>query len=144
MTVTGSTQRIFIVEDHQTLRENLVLFFSRKEGWEICGAVATGAEALALVPQLLPNIVIVDMALPDIDGIRLVKCLVEQTADIRCLLLSGMSEDHYAELSLQEGAWGYVMKGDSTVVLQAVETVLNGEIYVSERIRRRMQRSSLH
>lgn len=139
MTQIHSPRRIFIVEDHTTLRENLVLFFGRKADWEICGAVATGAEALDLVPQLLPDLVLIDMVLPDIDGLELVRRLRAQVPDIRCLLLSGMNEDHYAELSLQEGACGYVMKGDSTVVLQAVQTVLDGNIYVSERIRRRMQ-----
>jgi NarL family two-component system response regulator LiaR len=142
MTQLHSSQRIFIVEDHTTLRENLVLFFGRKPGWEICGAVATGAEALDLVPQLLPNLVLIDMVLPDIDGIELVRRLLALMPDIRCLLLSGMSEDHYAELSLQAGACGYVMKGDSLVVLQAVQTVLDGDIYMSERIRRRMQQQS--
>jgi DNA-binding NarL/FixJ family response regulator len=139
MTPIHSPKRIFIVEDHTTLRENLVLFFGRKAGWEICGAVATGAEALDQVPQLLPNLVLIDMVLPDIDGIELLRRLRAQVPDLQCLLLSGMSEDHYAELSLREGARGYVMKGDSLVVLQAVQTVLDGNIYVSERIRRRMQ-----
>jgi DNA-binding NarL/FixJ family response regulator len=132
-------QRIFVVEDHEILRENLVLFFNRKTGWEVCGAVGTGEEAVTLVPQLLPDIVLIDMVLPDIDGIELVKRLVAQLPNIRCLLLSGMSEDHYAELSLQEGARGYVMKGDSAVVIQAVQTVLDGGIYISERLRWRIQ-----
>lgn len=139
MTTPDRAQRIFVVEDHVTLRENLVLFFNRKTGWEICGAVGTGEEALTLIPQLLPDIVLIDMVLPDIDGIELVKRLVSQLPSIRCLMLSGMSEDHYAELSLQGGARGYVMKGDSAMVLQAVQTVLNDEIYVSERLRWRFQ-----
>jgi DNA-binding NarL/FixJ family response regulator len=139
MTTTDRSQRIFVVEDHVTLRENLVLFFNRKKGWEVCGAVGTGEEALTMVPQLLPDIVLIDMVLPDIDGIDLVRRLLSQLPDIRCLILSGMSEDHYAELSLQEGAWGYVMKGDSSMVLQAIQTVLDGNIYVSERLRWRIE-----
>jgi DNA-binding NarL/FixJ family response regulator len=125
---------IFIVEDHPSLRENLVLFCSRKARLTISGAVGSGQEALTAVPSARPDLVLIDFGLPDMDGIELVKCLLAQQPDLRCLIFSGLGEEDYAQASIDAGAWGYLMKGDSKTILQAITTVLAGEIYISERM----------
>lgn len=89
-------------------------------------------------PLLAVDLVIVDVALPAMNGIDLVAALHERFPTLPCLMLSGHTELNYVRRALDVGARGYVMKGDPFALPEAVRTVLAGEIYLSEEVRQNL------
>ncbi|RYD43599.1 MAG: response regulator transcription factor [Verrucomicrobiaceae bacterium] len=130
---TTETPKIFIVEDHPMLREGLVRSIEGKE-WTVCGYAESSAHALEEIPKLKPDLVTMDISLPDKNGLELVKDLRAMMPDLRILVLSMHDESLYAERAMRAGAKGYVMKGEGTeVILQAIDEVLKGGYYLSSK-----------
>lgn len=128
--------RIFIVEDHPIMREGYASLIGREAGMEICGEAATGHEALERIPQASPDLVLIDISIPGINGIELIKRLQHQAPDLPLLVVSAHDETLYAERVFRAGAKGYVMKHEAaSIVVRAINEVLAGELFASERIR---------
>jgi DNA-binding NarL/FixJ family response regulator len=123
------SRRIFIVDDHVAVREIYTLFFEEAGGLEVCGAVATAEEALQNVPNCSPDLVIIDVSLPGMNGIDLVRRLRQENAGIRLLVISGHDELRYAGPAREAGADGFVRKGNAEAVLEAVDALLEGNLY---------------
>lgn len=117
---------VYIVEDHDEVREGYILFFEMIGGLDVCGAVATAEQALEEIPGLAPDMVIIDISLPGMNGLSLVESLRSTSPGIRLLVVSGHHESQYTEPARQAGADGFVRKGDADVILEAVERVLSG------------------
>lgn len=131
--------RIFIVEDHHVMRDVYRLTFEMQPDFEICGAVSTGAEALAAIGAAAPDLVLVDVSLPGMSGIELVGHLQQAHPTLPVLVVSGHHEAVYAERALEAGARGYLDKQHlSTHLLDAMRLVLAGEIYLSDELRARL------
>jgi len=102
-------------------------------------AVAPTAEAaLQRLRTLLIDLVLVDVALPTMNGIDLVAMLHTQIPDLPCLILSGHNEIDYVRRALTAGARGYIIKGNPLSIVAAIKRVLAGEIYLSEELRRKL------
>lgn len=101
---------IFIVEDHPKMRETYALFFKAEPDFEICGMVASGMEALAQIPPLKPDLVIVDLSLPDIDGLEVVQRLRAQLPSLPILVVSGYHANKFSDRVAEAGADGYLNK----------------------------------
>jgi DNA-binding NarL/FixJ family response regulator len=129
------TYHIFLVEDHAIMRRSLVNLLQREPDLTVSGQAASVAEALERIPQSEPDLILVDVSLPGRNGLSLVEELGQERPELLCLILSGHNEAIYAKAALQAGARGYVMKGDPAAVLEAIRTVLRGEVYVSEAMR---------
>jgi DNA-binding NarL/FixJ family response regulator len=122
------------VEDHAVFAQALLRML-RERGHLDVKAVATSAEeALEKLPGLEVDLVLVDVSLPRRSGISLVLVLHERYPDLPCVMLSGHLSSHYVRRSLAAGARGYLMKDNSHEILEGIQRVLNGEIYVSEAI----------
>jgi DNA-binding NarL/FixJ family response regulator len=123
---------ILIVDDQPLLRRGLKALIESKPGLAVCGQVGTCQAALAAVRGSRPDLVIVDIALGEEDGLVLVKTIKTRYPRMRLLVLSMYNESTYAERSLRAGALGYLSKEqmDETLLL-AIETVLDGRIYMS-------------
>lgn len=124
--------RIYIVEDHKIMRGALVQFIEDMPELEVAGAVETAEEALAQLDGEDVDLVLVDTRLPGMNGIELVGELKRRWPELRCLMLSGHSENTYYERALEAGAQGYVLKGDPDEIPAAIERVLGGGVYFSE------------
>jgi len=130
---TPTTQhRVLVVDDHSIVRHGLSLLLQREADLDVCGEAGTFDEAVALVAEKKPDVVLVDITLKDRSGLDLIKALIALHPGVRCLVLSMHDEAEYADRALRAGARGYVMKEDADeVVVQAIRHVIKGEIYVS-------------
>lgn len=129
-----SARRIFIVDDHPVVRQGYANLISSTESLEVCGEAATAPEAISEVPRLKPDLVVVDIALPGMDGIELTKHLKALTPEIPILIISAHEESLYAERALRAGASGYLMKQEAAnVITEAIWRILSGQMYLSDR-----------
>jgi DNA-binding NarL/FixJ family response regulator len=131
--------KVFIVDDHSILREGLSELISREKDFTVCGEAGNISDALRAIADCEPDIVIVDLALEDGSGIRLIENLVYSHTDLSILVLSMHDESIYAERCLKAGAKGYIMKHEpSGKLISALRKVLKGEVYVSEKLGTRL------
>jgi DNA-binding NarL/FixJ family response regulator len=127
--------RILIVDDHPLFREGLRQLIERDPSLNVCGEAADAAEAIRLVNETKPDLVIVDISLGNTSGIDLIKNLKARDAELPLLVVSMHDESLYTERALWAGAMGYVMKHEPPkTVKTAIHRVLAGEIYLSEKM----------
>jgi DNA-binding NarL/FixJ family response regulator len=127
--------RLLIVDDHPLFREGLRQIIERDPELTVCGEAANAAEALQAIPELKPDLVLVDISLGTSSGIDLIKTIKSQHDDLPLLVVSMHDESLYAERSLRAGAMGYVMKHEpGKTVKAAIHKVLGGEIYLSDKM----------
>ena len=131
--------RVFIVEDHPITSNGLAQLINYQDDLRVCGHANTVARAIDGVDEAKPDLLIVDVSLPDGHGIELVKNLEVRHPQIRILVLSMHDEGLYAERAFRAGASGYVMKQEpAETVLAAVRRILSGETYLSPRMQERV------
>jgi DNA-binding NarL/FixJ family response regulator len=127
--------RLLIVEDHELVRKSYERVFRFESGIEIGWMAGTGQEALDVLSAATPDLAVVDLALPDIDGFQVVKACRDGTPPVLALVVSGRNEGPSVDRALAAGAAGYVLKGDTEQILRGVRAVLSGETYVSPELR---------
>lgn len=121
------------------MRHGLAQLIRVEPGLDVGGEAGNAMDGLAAVGRLKPDIVIVDLTLPDKNGLELIKDIQSMYPGTRCIVLSMHEESLYAERALRAGARGYVMKEMAAeTLIQAIKRVLNGGIYVSEVMASRM------
>jgi DNA-binding NarL/FixJ family response regulator len=136
--------KVLIVDDHPMVREGLTMRLSAQPDLQVCGEAACEDEAIAVVKQTHPDLVLVDIALKSGDGIELVKQIKSRHPSIKMLVLSSYQESLYAERALRAGATGYLSKQEShDKLLEAVRTVLAGKRYVSDETTQRLINQAL-
>lgn len=144
MSTSRVPAKILIVDDHPLVREALATRIALQPDMQVSGEAATEDEAIALVSQIGPDLVLVDIALKSGHGIELVKQIKSRHPSVKTLVVSGFQESLYAERSLRAGALGYLNKQESNEkVIEAIRTVLRGERFVSEDIGRRLINQAL-
>jgi len=144
MTKRRASVRILIVDDHPMVREGLATRIALQSDLEVCGEAATEDEALALVNQTNPDLILVDISLKSGHGIELIKQVKSRHPSVKMLVVSGFQESLYAERSLRAGALGYLNKQESNEkVIEAIRTVLRGERFVGPEISRRLINQAL-
>lgn len=139
MTKRPSPAKILIVDDHPSVREGLALRISLHSDLEVCGEADSEDQALALVKQKDPDLVLVDISLKSGHGIELIKRIKSLDPKIKTLVISGFQESLYAERACRAGALGYLNKQESNEkMIEAIHTVLAGERFLSPEISRRL------
>ena len=131
--------RILLVDDHPLMRKGLALTLSAESDLDVVGQAADAEEALSVIDKLKPDLVLIDISLPGMSGIELLKHLLAMNPDLLTLVVSRHDEALYAERAVRAGAKGYVMKlvaGDE--IVQAVRHVLRGGIYMSDELKDRL------
>ncbi|MDD3845683.1 MAG: response regulator transcription factor [Syntrophorhabdaceae bacterium] len=132
-------RKILIVDDHPILRKGLTLLINQESDLVVCAEAENAQMALESIEKVVPDMAIVDISLPGIDGIELIKEIRLRHKDMAVLVVSMHDETLYAERSLRAGARGYIMKQEALEkVLVAIRKVLDGEIFVSDRITTKM------
>jgi DNA-binding NarL/FixJ family response regulator len=125
---------IFIVEDHEMVRQVLGRLIQRSPDFTLCGEADSAEAALLQIPECQPQLVLVDVSLPGMSGIELIRILHEQYPTMWTMVLSAHAESVYAIQALQAGARGYVMKEKPEILMEALRRVRNGDVYVSEKL----------
>jgi len=129
------SKKIIIIDDHPLVRKGLVETLESEQGLEVVAELERAEETELAVKKYQPDLLLVDISLPGMNGIELVKNLIFQNSDQKILVISRHEESLYAERALRAGAKGYIMKFESCdTLIKAVRKVLNGGIYVSEDI----------
>lgn len=127
------TARIVIVDDHPLVRDGLRARIESQPGWSVVGEAEGSTEALRLVRELSPDLVIVDLSLKSGNGIELLKQLSNFPQPPLMLVCSMQEENLYAQRALHAGARGYLHKQQaSESLVAAIQRVLEGKIYVSD------------
>jgi len=120
-----------IVDDHEVVREGLRLSLSRAPNIRVIGEAADGASAVALAERRKPDVVIMDVRMPGMDGLEATKALVERVPGASVLIFTAFSERSLLERGLESGAKGYVLKeAPHETVVRAIEKVAAGETFI--------------
>lgn len=128
-------KRVLIVDDHPILRKGLSLLINSEPDLTVVAEAENAQQALEKIEAHQPEMLIVDISLPGIDGIELIKTVKLSHRDLPALVVSMHDESLFAERALRAGARGYIMKQEALEkVLVAIRRVLAGEIFVSEKI----------
>lgn len=139
--MTGSAEaRVYLVEDHDVMREMIGEFLESQAGLTVVGCAATADAAFAELEELDVDLILVDTSLPDMNGIELVRRLLDRRPATPCLMYSGHRETFYVDRALEVGAKGYVVKGNPNELPGAIQQVLNGDTYLSLALRQRESR----
>jgi len=136
-------RKILIVDDHPILRRGLSMVIDQEPDLIVAGEAEDVQGTLDMIERLAPDLVIVDISLPGVDGIELIKTMKLAHPDLPALVVSMHDETLFAERALRAGARGYIMKQEAVdKVLVAIRKVLQGQIFVSDRITTKMLETS--
>lgn len=127
--------KILLVDDHPVVRQGLRQVLESNLEFRVVGEAADGQAALEQVVQLHPDVVILDLALPGINGLEVARRIRQRSPQTRMLVLSMHSNEAYVHEAFKEGVLGYVLKENATEdLVQAVEAVAAGRRYLSPKI----------
>ena len=125
--------RIFIADDHQILVDGLISFFDKTEHVTVAGAANDGRTLLESLPQADPDIVLLDLNMPGMDGVAALEQIVRRFPKVRVIILSNYHQSGLIKNCAQKGAWGYLLKnGSMDDLLAAIDGVMAGEKQFAE------------
>ncbi len=127
--------RIMLAEDHETVREGIRLIINAQEDMEVCGEVANGRDAVESAQKLQPDVIVMDITMPELNGLKATKELKKICPHLKILTLTRHTEDAYLRELLRAGASGYVLKqSSSNELLRAVRAIAGGGNYLDPNI----------
>lgn len=127
--------RVLIADDHEVVRAGLKLLLEKKENIEVIGEAGSGQETLSMCGQLNPDIVLLDLDLPDIDGLEVTQRITSLSPNVKILILTMHDNVDYAMRLVRAGVSGFVLKGEpSQNLLTAIRKVGAGGTYVTPSI----------
>jgi len=132
----GKILKVLLVDDHPAFRSGIAAVVRNIDGFEVCGEAADGTSALEASKTLTPDLVILDITLPDLDGLEVTKQIVEQDPPPCVLVLSMHDDSLYAVKALKAGARGYIRKDDALADLAtAMRETCAGNLYLSPKFK---------
>jgi len=135
VTTNGHTTRILFADDHQIVREGLTRLIDREEGLKIVAEAENGLEAVRLARELAPDLIVLDLRMPAMDGAAAAREILGFAPDAKILLLTSFATAAEVKVALDAGVLGAVVK-DSTseTLIEAIRATARGEKYVSQEI----------
>jgi len=131
--------RILIIDDHPLFREGIKTILNRKPKYEVVGETGTGCDGLQLVKDLKPDLVLLDLSLPDIRGLELIRDILKSSVKTGILIVSMHSKIDYIVKSFQYGAMGYIVKESAAdTLLNAIEHIIDGDYYMDTSVSKKM------
>ena len=125
--------RVLIVDDHTVLRDTLRLLLEMNGEVEVIGEASDGRQAIDMAEQLKPDVVLMDTAMPGLNGIEATAVIRKRLPKVRVLVLSGYGHEDQVRAALRAGASGYVLKSSSAdELLLAIKTVSQSNTYLSQ------------
>jgi two-component system, NarL family, response regulator NreC len=129
----GDTIRVLLADDHAVVRAGVKAVLATAKDMTVVGEASTGAQAIALSQRCDPDVIVLDLDMPDGDGLQVAKAIGERGPRPRILILTMHTEEEYLVPILQAGAAGYVVKtAADRELVDAVRAVANGDLYVRQ------------
>ncbi|MGH7972946.1 MAG: response regulator, partial [Limisphaerales bacterium] len=136
------TTRILIADDHPLVCRGLRSLLATHEGWEVCGEARTGAEAVQLVKQLRPDILITDISMPEMNGFEAIRQVRTFDPHVGILMLTMHDSESMLRGAMEAGAHAYVLKSDlDNRLIEAVEALCEGRAFFSPGISESVMKS---
>jgi DNA-binding NarL/FixJ family response regulator len=127
--------RIIIADDHKIMRDGLRSLLGKQKGMEIIGEAEDGRQAVKLALELKPDIIIMDISMPELNGIDAIGEIASKAPEVKSLALSMYKDKRFISRALKEGASGYILKDCTFEELnEAIKTALSGKIYLSQQL----------
>jgi DNA-binding NarL/FixJ family response regulator len=120
--------RILIADDHHVVRRGLAFFLKTQKDIEIIGEAGNGREAVELARKLKPDLILMDLVMPEIDGIQATKIIKNEMPDIKIMMLTSFSDQDHVIPALEAGASGYQLKDiEPDELINCIKKIMNGE-----------------
>jgi DNA-binding NarL/FixJ family response regulator len=127
--------RILIVDDHAVVRRGVRSLLESQPGWEICGEATTGREAVDMARRLQPDVVVMDLSLPELNGLDATRQILKDSPRSEILVLTMHHSEELARNVLQAGARGYVLKSDADQsMIAAIESLRQHKPFLTSRV----------
>ena len=127
--------RILIADDHEVVRRGIRFLLGTEEGWEICGEASTGREAVELAEKLRPDVVIIDLSMPELGGIEATRQIKHSLPDTQVLVFTGTESESLVNQLFAAGARGCVLKTEATErLIPAVKALSENKPYLGSKI----------
>jgi DNA-binding NarL/FixJ family response regulator len=137
--------RILLVDDQELLRMGFRMVLEAQDGLEVVGEAGDGAEAVALTRELEPDVVLMDVRMPGMDGVQATRALVDGGSRSHVIILTTFDLDEYAHAALRAGASGFLLKDAPTAdLLSAIRAVASGDAVVAPSTTRRLLATIAH
>lgn len=127
--------RVALADDHHMVSEALVVLLNREQGIEVVGTAGDGPSALALARETVPDVMVLDIAMPKLNGIDVTRTLLCELPATKILILSAYTDKRFMQEALRAGAVGYVAKAAASSELsRAIRTIADGQNFLSPEI----------
>jgi DNA-binding NarL/FixJ family response regulator len=124
--------KVLVADDQELVREGLGIVLSNRPEIEYMGAVSNGREVIQAVRQAKPDVILMDVRMPEMDGVTCTKIIKEQYEDIKIIILTTFDDDEYVLGALRDGASGYLLKGTSMKdLVNAIQMVNSGSAMIN-------------
>lgn len=124
-----------VADDHELVRRGIRDLLQVQRGWKVVGEAAGGRDAIVVVKKMKPHIAILDITMPDMDGLEATRQICRAAAETQVLILTMHESDQMVRRVLEAGARGYVLKSDMAVhLVQAVKDLVNGKISLTPKV----------
>lgn len=134
--------RVMIVDDHKIIREGLRALIAGQADMEVCGEAADGRSAVDLAAALKPDVMVMDLSMPDMNGIEATERVLQENPRTRIVALSVHSDSRFVDGVLKSGATGYLLKDCAfEEVVRAIKAVTVGQVYLSPGVATRVVKS---
>ena len=137
--------KISITDDHKMIRKGIVSMLKNTPGIKIVGTYENAQQTLNSIHKDKPDVLLLDINLPDLNGIDLCKKLLKQNSELKIIALTNFEDISFTKRMLKNGALGYLLKNtDKIEILEALKTVLSGDIYIQKDIKKKILDQRIH
>ncbi|HEY2341870.1 MAG TPA: response regulator transcription factor [Chthoniobacteraceae bacterium] len=127
--------RILLADDHEVVRKGVRLLIEKVPGWTVCGEAGTGRQALVLAEELNPDVVVLDINMPDLNGLDAIRQIKRANSKIETLVFTGIENEKLVHDVFEAGARSYILKSDiSSHLVSAIEAVAQHKTYFTTKI----------
>src|SRR6516225_3891689 len=127
--------RLLLVDDHNVVRQGIAKLLSRIDGLKVIGEAGSGTEAFAKARELQPDLVLMDLFLPDVDGLQVIRSIIHELPGMGVLVLTASDDDEDVYEAISAGARGYILKTtDHAELIRQLRKAASGEIALSHEV----------
>jgi len=137
--------RILLADDHTVMRAGLRLLLERHENFEVVGEAADGRQAVDIATELKPAVVVMDIAMPQLNGVEAARLILNRDPDTAIVMLSMHSDESYVLRSLKAGARAYLLKDSAEAdLVSAIQAIIEGKSFFSPGVRALLKEDYIH
>jgi DNA-binding NarL/FixJ family response regulator len=127
--------RILVADDHEVVRKGLIALLGQQPDWQVCGEACNGREAVEQAKQLMPDVIIMDIGMPGLNGLEATRQIVRANPTTKVLILTLLDSEELVRSVLDAGARGFLMKSDPALDMVAgVEALRQGKTYFTSKV----------